>query len=59
MPFGLTNTPATFQRLMNHDFKDYLWKFIWMIYVSILRKEEITLITWLRSLKNAKHIGFV
>ena len=24
MPFGLTNASATFQRLMSHDFKEYL-----------------------------------
>jgi transposase InsO family protein len=27
MPFGLTNAPATFQRSMNHTFRDILFKF--------------------------------
>ena len=28
MPFGLTNTPTTFQRLMNHAFREHLWDFL-------------------------------
>ena len=28
MPFGLTNIPTTFQRLMSHAFKEYLWIFL-------------------------------
>ena len=28
MPFGLTNALATFQRLMTHAFKEYLWIFL-------------------------------
>ena len=27
MPFGLVNAPYTFQKMMNHIFKEYLWKF--------------------------------
>ena len=33
MPLGLTNAPATFQRLMNLTFQDLLYKLI-MVYLD-------------------------
>ncbi|MGH3053837.1 MAG: reverse transcriptase domain-containing protein, partial [Gaiellaceae bacterium] len=35
LPFGLCNAPATFMRLMNHTFSDYLDKFV-LIYLDDL-----------------------
>ena len=33
LPFGLTNAPATFQRLMNHVFRDKLGQFV-LVYLD-------------------------
>ena len=36
MPFGLSNAPGTFQRLMNEVFRDYLYKFILIFLDDVL-----------------------
>ena len=36
MPFGLTNTPATFQALMNSIFRPFLRRFVFVFFDDIL-----------------------
>ena len=41
MPFGLINAPFTFQRIMNHIFKDLLWHSIIVYMITFLSFLEI------------------
>jgi hypothetical protein len=36
MPFGMCNTPSTFQAMMNHIFRDYINKGWLMVYMDNL-----------------------